>query len=64
MTSSYLIRKKPLPFRGHSTNSSGNVGTSKSGPVMTGPHVSTPQTLIQDGGRSQYQGFDPECLYH
>ena len=42
MTSSYLIRKKLLPFRDHSTNSSGGVGTSKVGPVMTGRQVRTP----------------------
>ena len=47
MTSSYLIRKKLLPFRDHSTNSSGGVGTSKVGPVMTGPQVRTPLVLIR-----------------
>ena len=39
----YLIRKKPRPFRGHSTNSSGGVGTSKGGPETTGPQVNTPK---------------------
>ena len=52
MTSSYLIRKKVFPFRGHSTILVAAAATSKLWPTLTWPSCTDPDYFSVDLGRS------------